>query len=465
MPSARDAFPSVTVDLSAPRRVHVVGVGGPGMSAVAVLLAGRGHIVTGSDMVDSPVLGRLRTEGVRAEPGHDPRRVAGADYVVFSTAVPADNVELEEAARAGIPVVHRSDVLRAITGTVNAVGVAGTHGKTTSSALLVTMLRGAGLDPGFYVGAEMLDLRTGARTGGDGTLVIEADESDGTAEALVLGALLLTNIDTDHLDLFVDDDGVDRGFGRIVSGVARDVVVCGDDARALEVVRGAGKPAVTYGFGAHNDAVVSRPFHGDRGITFTVSFRGAEHRVALPLRGDHNALNCAGALVMAVLLGADPSRAASSVAGFGGVERRFQERGAHRGAVLVDDYAHLPAEIEAAIAAARTHPSLTGRLLAVFQPNRYHRVASMAGEYAHCFSGADAVFVTDIYASGTERIDGVTGLMVADAVRGSHPNVVWAATRGELVDAVGAVLSAGDLCISMGCGDISTFPDDLRAGA
>ncbi|MEY4366095.1 MAG: UDP-N-acetylmuramate--L-alanine ligase [Actinomycetota bacterium] len=463
MPSARDAFPSATVDLSVPRRIHVVGVGGPGMSAVAVLLAGQGHSVSGSDMNDSPVLGRLRGQGIRAEAGHDPRRVEGADYVVFSTAVPADNEELVAAARAGATVVHRSDVLRAITGSAGAVGVAGTHGKTTTSALLVTMLRGAGLDPGFYVGAEVLDLGTGAATGSDGTLVIEADESDGTADALVLGSLLLTNIDTDHLDHFVNDNGVDAGFGRIVARVPGDVVVCGDDARASAVVRATGRQAVTYGFGRDNEAVVSRPVHGVSGISFTVSFRGAVHSVGLPLRGDHNALNCAGALVMAVLLGADPSRAASSVAGFGGVERRFQERGEHHGALLVDDYAHLPAEIAAAIAGARTHPALNGRLLAVFQPNRYHRIAAMAADYAGCFSGADAVFITDIYASGTEPIDGVTGRMVADAVRGSHTNVVWAASRGELIDAVSSAIAPGDLCISMGCGDISRFPDELRA--
>lgn len=166
---------------------------------------------------------------------------------------------------------------------------------------------------------------------------------------------------------------------------------------------------------------------------------------------------------MAVGLGADPVRAARGVANFGGVDRRFREHGTHRGALLIDDYAHLPAEIAAALAAARTHPALTGRVVAVFQPNRFHRVAAMAGDYAGCFDGADMVFITDIYASGTERIEGVTGVLVVDAVRTSHADVTWAATRGELVRAVDAVLGEGDVCVSMGCGDIATFPDDMRA--
>ena len=455
--------PSMQVDLSAPRHVHVVGVGGPGMSATALLLAGAGHTVTGSDMVDSPVLARLRAAGVGASAGHDPARVAGADYVVYSTAVPPDNPELVAARGAGLAVVHRSAALAALTAATRSVGVAGTHGKTTTSALLVTMLRGAGIDTGFYVGAEMLDLGTGAGTGDGGLLVIEADESDGTAEALHLESLLLTNIDTDHLDLFGDDAGVDAGFGRIVGGVPGTVIVCGDDARALRVARSSGRIAVTYGFAADNDVVVGEPRHGTDGMSFTVSIDGDEVPVELPLRGRHNALNCAGALAMAVHLGAGVNLAARSVAGFGGVDRRFRERGTLRGAVLVDDYAHLPAEIEAALSAARTHPALRGRVLAVFQPNRYHRVAAMAGEYARCFAAADIVFVTDIYASGTERIEGVSGVMVADAVRAAHPRVVWAAGRDELVAAVNAELAAGDVCISMGCGDISTFPDDLGA--
>ena len=455
--------PSLQVDLSTPRHLHVVGVGGPGMSATALLLAGAGHEVSGSDMVDSPVLARLRGAGVAAAAGHDPSRVRGVDCVVYSTAVPADNPEIVAARASGVQVVHRSAALAALTAATRSVGVAGTHGKTTTTALLVTMLRGSGIDPSFYVGAEMLDLGTGAATGRDGLLVIEADESDGTAEALHLESLVLTNIDTDHLDRFGDDAGVDAGFADIIGGVTGTVIVCGDDARARGVATAAGRRVETYGFGAGNDIVVGEPRITDDGMSFHVSIDGAEVAVGLPLRGRHNALNCSAALAMAVRLGADPQRAAGAVAHFGGVDRRFRERGSHRGAVLIDDYAHLPAEIEAALSAARTHPALTGRLVAVFQPNRYHRVAAMAGEYADCFAAADTVFVTDIYASGTERIEGVSGIMVADAVRTAHPHVVWAAGRDDLVSAVDAELAEGDVCISMGCGDISTFPDDLRS--
>jgi UDP-N-acetylmuramate--alanine ligase len=229
----------------------------------------------------------------------------------------------------------------------------------------------------------------------------------------------------------------------------------------MRVVRGAGRHPITYGFGIANDVVVSEPSHTASGMTFTITLGPTVVSVELPLRGRHNALNCAGALAMAEAMGYDPSLAARGVATFGGVERRFREHGTHRGAVLIDDYAHLPAEIEAALSAARTHPALSGKVVAVFQPNRYHRVAAMAGEYAGCFGGADKVFITDIYASGTEPIDGVTGMLVVDAVRTRHGDVSWAATRDELVTAVDAVLAHGDICVSMGCGDIATFPADL----
>ena len=183
-----------------------------------------------------------------------------------------------------------------------------------------------------------------------------------------------------------------------------------------------------------------------------------------PLRGDHNAMNIAAAVAMATGLGVDANTACSAVASFSGVARRFTERGDFGGALLIDDYAHLPAEIEAAIAAASSHPSRTGRTIAVFQPNRFHRIAAMADTYADCFDDADIVVVTDVYASGTAFIEGVTGELVVNAIRAAHPtaHVVWAPTRQDIVDFVAETIQSGDVCISMGCGDIETFPDDLQ---
>lgn len=453
---------SAQVDLSTMRRFHVLGAAGPGMSALAVLLSRMGHRVSGCDLRDTPLLARMRGFGVDAVAGHDPAHVTGADYVVFPTGFPGDHPEVRAAREAGIPVVHRAAALAAVSAGHRSIGICGTHGKTTTSSLLTAMLRGAGMDPSFYIGAEVPQWGTGADAGSDGILVVECDESDGSAVAMVLEHAVLTNVDADHLDRYGDISGVEDEYVRILSKVGGSVVVCGDDPRAVAVARRAGKEeAVTYGFGGGNDAVVSEPVQTGEGISFTVTMNGRTAPVGLALRGRHNALNCAAAMVMASAVGVDPADAAAGAARFRGVERRFSEQGHAHGALLIDDYAHLPAEIEAVLDAASTHPARTGKLVAVFQPNRYHRVAQMSADYAGSFGAADVVFITDIYASGTEPIAGVTGRLVVDAVRSVHPWVVWAETREELVSAVGAVLEPGDVCISMGCGDISEFPSQL----
>ncbi|MFM8602099.1 MAG: UDP-N-acetylmuramate--L-alanine ligase [Actinomycetota bacterium] len=458
--------PSAAVDLSVPRRFHIVGVGGPGMSAVAILLARLGHAVSGSDLHESAGTATVRRYGVDVRIGHAEQNVGGADWVVYSTAVPQTNIELAAARAAGTPVVHRAEALSAITALHRSVGVAGTHGKTTTSSLLTEMLRGAGRDPSFVIGAEVLGLGTGADLGTDGTLVVEADESDGTGQSLVLESMLLTNVDVDHLDRFGSVDRIEDEFADMARRTTGTLVVCGDDPRASSVARRGGPAAVvTYGFGAGNDVTLSEPVADGGGTMFTVASRDDSADVHLPLLGRHNALNCAGAMAMASVLGVPFAASASAVSSFAGVDRRFAVRGTVRGALLIDDYAHLPAEIDATLRAARTHPGLTGRLVAVFQPNRFHRIATMAGDYAGCFSVADEVFVTDVYASGTERIEGVTGLLVADAVRTSRDGVVWAQSRDELIEQVLRVLGPGDICVSMGCGDIALFPDELQGAA
>lgn len=458
--------PESIVSLSSPLHCHVVGVGGPGMSAIALLLVQMGHFVTGSDVRDSEVIAQLRHAGVGITIGHDASLVSGADVVTYSTAIPDTNVELHEAHRLHIPVRHRSGMLASLCAATNAVGVAGTHGKTTTSALLTTMLKAAGLMPSSIIGAELLGSGVGAEYGSGSVLVIEADESDGTLDVLPLQSLIVTNVDVDHLDYFESFEALKKCFAESVERTTGIVVLNSDDGGSLDLIERFSEleRVATFGVSASATVRVVSVVPTPSGIDVELMIKDISYACHLPLRGTHNALNLAAAVAMAIRLGVDPQVACHAVQTFGGVARRFTERGTFHDALLIDDYAHLPAEIEAAIAAAQSHPRATHRIVAVFQPNRYHRIAAMADAYSHCFASADRVVITDVYASGTVKIPGITGELVVDAVRRAHPHadVVWAPTRDDTVAAVSGWIQPGDVCISMGCGDIETFPDDLR---
>jgi UDP-N-acetylmuramate--alanine ligase len=462
--SRRESEPLIS--LAEPRRCHVVGIGGPGMSPLALVLASAGHIVTGSDMQESAVTQQLRSHGVAVFIGHNAERVSGADVVVYSTAIPHDNVELVEAHRRGVPVRHRSGLLASLCASHRSVGVAGTHGKTTTSALLVHMLTAAGLQPSSIVGAEVAGQGIGATSGNGDLLVLEADESDGTLDVLPLDSVIVTNVDVDHLDYFGSFEDVQSCFADVVERCNGVVVLNHDDVHSRDIVKKNSNRAncFTFGFDPNATVRITAWSPTDAGINVELEVVGKGLTCALPLRGQHNAYNLAAAIAMAIGMGVDPQKACEAVADFPGVSRRFTERGNFHGAVLIDDYAHLPAEISAAISAARTHPLCSGKVVAVFQPNRFHRIAAMADAYADCFHDADVVVITDVYASGTQRIEGVTGELVVNAIRASHPRaeIVWAPTRADIVTAVAGVLAHGDVCISMGCGDIETFPDDLK---
>jgi UDP-N-acetylmuramate--alanine ligase len=437
------------------------------MSPLALVLFGMGHIVSGSDIHESAVTQQLREMGVVVTIGHDAAVVNGADVVVYSTAIPPSNVELLQAGRQGIPIRHRSGLLASLCMSLHGIGVAGTHGKTTTSALLVRMLTAAGLEPSSIVGAEVAGQGIGAASGNGEHLVLEADESDGTLDVLPLRSIILTNVDVDHLDYFGSFDDVQNCFADAVARCTGVIVLNADDSHSAKIVnqQRANPQCITFGKSSDATVRVVRWAPSERGSLVTLRFSDADFECDLPLRGEHNALNFAAAVSMSVGLGVDIAVAINAVHDFQGVARRFTERGEFNGALLVDDYAHLPAEISAAISAARTHPHVSGKVVAVFQPNRFHRVAAMSDAYADCFAGANHVVITDVYASGTKKIDGVTGELVVQAIRNAHPDahVVWAPMRDDIVRAVTDLLEPGDVCLSMGCGDIETFPSELQA--
>ena len=456
--------PVAPLDLSIPQRLHVVGVGGPGMSAIAIVLAEMGHRVSGSDLRERAVLDRLRAGGVEVHVGHRRDLVNGCDAITYSTAVPERNVEVQEALSTGVPVLRRAGMLASICAQAKSLAVAGTHGKTTTTSMLMLILAEAQLRPSFVIGGDVTDTGTGAQWTGGEWLVVEADESDGTHLELPLHGTILTNVEVDHLDHYGSFEAITAGFDRYLSQIDGPKVLCADDPVCRQLAEAHG--AITYGTEAGAEVRAVR-IGAERGShRFEVERDGTVlGSVDLPLRGIHNVRNATGAIALAMAIGVSFTDCAAALARFGGVARRFDVRGAAAGATLVDDYGHLPTEIAAVLAAARNSGDGWKRVVAVFQPNRFNRIAAMWSEYGDAFVDADVAVLTDIYASGTTPIPGVTGQLLVNAVLDRHPSarVLWLPKRADLVDVVAAELREGDVCISMGCGDIASFPDEVIA--
>ncbi|HAP75606.1 MAG TPA: UDP-N-acetylmuramate--L-alanine ligase [Acidimicrobiaceae bacterium] len=458
------APPVAPLDLSVPQRLHVVGAGGPGMSAIAIVLAEMGHTVTGSDMRDRPVLDRVRAAGVDVHVGHDRQLVHGCAAITWSTAIPERNIERQEAIAVGVPSLHRSGMLASICAQAKSLAVAGTHGKTTTTSMLMLILSAAGLRPSFVIGGDVTDMGTGAQWTGGEWFVVEADESDGTHLTLPLFGSIITNIDVDHLEFWGSFDAILDGFDRYLAQIPGPRVLCADDPHCAALATR--HAAITYGTDSAAEFRAVDIVARNGSYTFTVEHRGvALGSIDLPLRGIHNVRNATGALAMACSVGVPFDVASAALATFGGVARRFDIRAVDGGATFVDDYAHIPTEIKAVLAGARTSGDGWRRVVAVFQPNRYNRMALLWPEYADAFADADIVVLTEIYPSGTTPIPGITGKLVVNAVLDAHPStrVVWLPNRDELVEYLSRELGDGDVCVSMGCGDIESLPDEVVA--
>jgi len=458
---AEATAPSEPLDLSRPWRVHVVGIGGVGMSAIASVLAGMGHAVSGSDVKSSPVTERLAASGIEVRVGHDPAHVEGAQLVTYSPAVPEDNVELAEARRRGIPVAHRSSVLAGIAAARRCLAVAGTHGKTTTASMLSLILVQAGLRPSYLIGADVNETGTNAWWDSGEWLVMEADESYGSFGDLRAEIALVTNVEPDHLDHYRTFDALADAFAAYL-GSSQRRVVSADDPVAARL--GADAGAVTVGTSEGATYRIEGVAAARSAVGFDLTGpSGTLGRVELAVPGLHNARNAALATVGAMEAGAPFEAAAAALARFAGVPRRFEFRGTAGGVTFVDDYAHLPSEVRATLAAAKAGE--WGRIVAVFQPHRYTRTAALADSFASAFDDADLVFVTDVYSAGEPPVPGVTGRLVADALTrsGARRPVVYVSSRDELRAAVALLLRPGDLCVTLGAGDLTTLPDELMA--
>jgi UDP-N-acetylmuramate--alanine ligase len=456
-----------TIDLSSTRRIHVVGIGGPGMSAIAQVLLEMGHAVSGSDIVRSAATDRLTRMGVNVSIGHDAALVAGCDAVTFSSAIPRSNIEVAAALEEPtIALLTRAQILAAICDQRPTVAVAGTHGKTTTTSLLTHVLERAGRKPSFVIGGDVRSLETGAGWQDGDLFIVEADESDGTHLALPIHATILTNIDVDHLDRYTSFENIVSSFEEYVMKIDGPKVLCSDDIAVANLAQK--YAATTYGIVSEADFRASQISFAHGASSFMVQHRidGAYvslGKVSVPLRGQHNVLNALAAIAMAMQCGVTFDECSRALSSFGGVARRYEKRGEDGGVTFIDDYAHLPTEIAAVLKASRDETDNWKRVVAVFQPNRFNRMNVLSPQYANAFVGADLVVVTEIYASGTTPIEGVTGHLVVDAVQQAHPTatVVWQPMRKGLIDFLANELTAGDLCISMGCGDIESLPDEV----
>jgi UDP-N-acetylmuramate--alanine ligase len=458
-----------TIDLSSTRRIHVVGIGGPGMSAIAQVLLEMGHAVSGSDIVRSAATDRLTRMGVNVSIGHDAALVAGCDAVTFSSAIPRSNIEVVAALeKPTIALLTRAQMLAAICDQRPTVAVAGTHGKTTTTSLLTHVLERAGRKPSFVIGGDVRSLETGAGWQDGDLFIVEADESDGTHLALPIHATILTNIDVDHLDRYTSFENIVSSFEEYVMKIDGPKVLCSDDIAVANLAQK--YAATTYGIVSEADFRASQISLAHGASSFMVQHRidGAYvslGKVSVPLRGQHNVLNALAAIAMAMQCGVTFDECSRALSSFGGVARRYEKRGEDGGVTFIDDYAHLPTEIAAVLKASRDETDNWKRVVAVFQPNRFNRMNVLSPQYANAFVGADLVVVTEIYASGTTPIEGVTGHLVVDAVQQAHPTatVVWQPMRKGLIDFLANELTAGDLCVSMGCGDIESLPDEVIA--
>jgi UDP-N-acetylmuramate--alanine ligase len=430
------------------------------MSALAEVLVTMGHRVSGSDLAATPVLDRLRGLGVRTAVGHAAEHLGGAEAVAISTAVPPDNPEVVAARAAGLPVLSRADLLTAVAAGRRTIAVSGTHGKTTTSAMLATALDGAGLAPSFLVGGLIGGLGSGARWSDGEWLVVEADESDGTFLRLSPEIAVVTSVAPDHLEHWGGFDALTAAFGRFLERASGPALACADDEVAARLGTAAG--ALTYGTVEGADYRAVDVELGPAAVTFSLAHEGSPlGPVRLPLPGLHNALDATAATAAALLAGASFDAVAAALARYPGVARRFQHRGEAGGVTFVDDYAHLPAKVAAAVAAARGGG--WRRVVCVFQPHRYSRTEALWRDFATAFDGADLLVVTDVYGAGEAPRPGVTGKLVVDAVLEARSTqaVAWLPRREDVVAYLRARLRPGDLCLTLGAGDITTLPDEL----
>lgn len=443
------------------RKIHFVGIGGAGMSAIAKVLLERGLSVSGSDLKRSGAIGVLEATGASVSIGHDASNVAGADLVVISAAIPETNPEVVAAREAGIEVITRGRALALVLEGTDAVIVAGTHGKTTTTSMIVSILLDGGSDPTYLIGGGLNDSGTNARHGTSRLSVAESDESDGSFLLLEPHVAVVTNVEADHLDHWGSFDAIVDAFDRWLGHVDDDgtIVVPAANHHLVDAARGTGRRILTFGAGGD---VAARDVAFDvSGARFELVAEGDSYPVVLKVRGAQIVSNALAAASACLAAGMSLESVARGLGGYRGVERRFQRRGEAAGVVVIDDYAHHPTEIKAVLAASRPGP--WRRVVAVFQPHRYSRTQAFFEEFGDSFAGADRIVITDVFGAGEPPRPGITGKLVSDSVAKHLPgrSVAYLPHRDEVLDYLAVNLRPGDMVLTLGAGDVSAYGDEL----
>ena len=440
--------------------VHFIGIGGSGMSGLARMFLAEGHRVSGSDRADSPGLRELEALGATVYVGHDAAHLGDADTVVHTGAIWPENPEFVTAKQRRLAVIHRSQALYWLIGGRRLVSIAGAHGKTTSTGMIVTALQALGADPSFVNGGVIEQLGVSSGTGADPLFVVEADESDGTFLLYDTSVALITNVDPDHLDHYGSDEAFIDAFVRFADKASEAVVISSDDPGALRVTAGLSHPnVVTFGRAEGADVRLVK-VSADGPVSFVIEHKGERVAGRLLVPGEHNAINAAGAVAVLLTLGHELGAAVRAVEGFAGTARRFELHGVVRGVSVYDDYAHHPTEVAAALAAARTVVG-SGRIIALHQPHTYSRTQLMAGEFAEVLeSHADHTIVLDVYGAREDPIEGVTGALVSGNF--SDPgHVHYEADWQAAADYAASVAREGDYIITLGCGNVNLIVPQL----
>ncbi|PPF42516.1 UDP-N-acetylmuramate--L-alanine ligase [Pseudoclavibacter sp. AY1F1] len=444
-------------------KVHFIGIGGSGMSGIARMMLDRGLTISGSDRTENYATRELRDRGARVEIGHAAEHLGDADTIVVTSALWPDNPELVLAKERGLTVLHRSQALVWLTRGSRLVSVAGAHGKTTSTGMVVTALDALEAAPSFVNGGIISALGTSSAVGAGEAFVVEADESDGSFLFYDTAIALITNVDNDHLDHYGTVEAFEAAFVQFADAASEAVVISSDDPIAVELTAKLSHDRVlTFGQADSADARVSDINSLGGEARFTVTWRGVDYPAFLHVPGVHNALNATGAFVVLVQLGFEPAAALEALSKFGGTKRRFELHGTVSGVSVYDDYAHHPAEVEAALSAARTVVG-TGRLIAVHQPHLYSRTQAMSDVFAEVYERlADETVVLDVCGAREDPIPGVTGALVEEAFV-DRSKVAYRPDWQDAADTVADISREGDFVITFGCGDVNLIVPQLLA--